>query len=166
MNWSGGTLHLNAERPEDATIRPQNDSGRRPCRYYPQCVCTGRRYRRRAFLRPRSLQRLSRGGGRTAAYTEAYFYRTEFPQHRQQTRHDRDRSARVPYDVTPENAEPNRHARTDGGCDRLYPQLPLHTVILRTKRPAAGCDAPDWACPVSRAIISACVAAFAYRRRQ
>jgi len=76
-----------------------------------------------------------RGGGRTAAPTEAHCDRTGFSQHRQHPQHDRDRSAPVPYDVTPENAEPHRHARADGGCDRLYPQLPLHTVILRARRP-------------------------------
>ena len=30
---------------------------------------------------------------------------------------------------SPENTETHRHVRTDGGCDRLYPQPSLRTVI-------------------------------------
>src|SRR6516165_12761094 len=89
------------------------------------------------------MQCLPCGGGR-AAGPETSCYRTGLPGYRQYTRHDCDSSTSVPYDVAPEDAEPDPHAGRNRRCQRLHSQpslavhppdrLPENVVVAKSKQ--------------------------------
>src|SRR5215510_6150183 len=114
--------HGEHPRLGDGASKARSDGCSRSDRNSFQSECSGRRCGRGAYFRSRSLQLLPyRRTNKCVASDRRH--RPELSRHCKHQGYDGDGSAGFPHDFTSKYAKPDPHARSDSGCDRLYPEL-------------------------------------------